>query len=107
MLRKKIRLNLSGEKVAVIISGEAAGNALGNLYESLMKSEKIHDSGMAAIEMFLTLFGEENMEKILQFCEKNPEKSVRKFARIIKRKVYPLAVRQREYEDRQGVKKYL
>jgi hypothetical protein len=107
MPHKKIRLRLKGEKIAVSISGGAAKNALGVLYEKLVKTEKSHDAGLAAIEMFLELFGEKITEKILRYCEQYPEKAVKKIGRIIRKKIYPLAVRQTKYEDRQGVKKYL
>jgi hypothetical protein len=107
MLHKKIRLNISGEKIIVSISGEAAKNALGELYDKLIKTDKSHDAGLAAIEMFLQLFGEEIAEKLLRFCERNPGRAMRICGRLIRKKIYPLAVKQRKYEDRQGVKKYL
>jgi hypothetical protein len=103
-------MKLDSEKVTVSISGEAAISALGALYEQLSIDNKqlsIDKAGYAGIEMFLQLFGEEMTEKLLRFCEKNPEKAARIFARIIRRNIYPLAVRQRKYNDKQGVKKYL
>ncbi|MCL2698544.1 MAG: hypothetical protein FWE74_10760 [Oscillospiraceae bacterium] len=107
MFYKKVRMKLSGEKTAIKISGEAAKSALGRLYEKLINSEENHNFGMAGIEMFFELFGDKITEKILRYCEENPDKAVREFGRIIKHKIYPLAVKQRKYEDRQGVKKYL
>ncbi|MDR2558760.1 MAG: hypothetical protein LBC86_04345 [Oscillospiraceae bacterium] len=107
MPHKKIRFKLDDENVIVCVSGEAAKNALGALYERLIKTRENHEAGLAAIEMFLMLFGEEITEKLLCYCMQKPEKAMKKFGRVIKRKIYPLAVRQRKHEDRQGVKKYL
>ncbi|MCL2698328.1 MAG: hypothetical protein FWE74_09665 [Oscillospiraceae bacterium] len=107
MLRKKIRLSFIGENVTVSVSGEAAKKALGTLYERLNRPINNHDAGMAAIKMFLELFGDEITEKLLRYCEKNPEKAVRKFGKIIRFSLYPLVLRHRKYEDRRGVKKYL
>jgi hypothetical protein len=110
MPRKKIRLKLSGEKVTLIINGEAAKHALGGLYEQLSTVNcplSIDKAGFAAIEMFLELFGEEITEKLLRYCEQKPEKAARKFGQIIKNVLYPLAVSQRKFDDRQGVRKYL
>jgi hypothetical protein len=110
MPHKKIRLKLKDEIITLSISGEAAKSAMGALYERLtMNSEQltIDSAGYAAIEMFLELFGEEITEKILRYCEDEPGRAAKKFGRFIRKKVYPLAARQRKYEDRQGVKKYL
>jgi len=107
MLCRQIRFKLGDEKYALSVSGEAVKSALGNLYEKLINTEEKNVAGNAATEMFLELFGEKITENILLFSEKYPEKAVKKFARIIKKKIYPLAVKQRKYNDRQGVKKYL
>jgi hypothetical protein len=106
--RKRVRINLADERINVVISGEAARNALGRLYEAIEDSQcTVHKRGLAAVEMFLELFGEEVTEKLLIYCENEPEKSARKFGRMIKRVLFPLAVKQRRYEDRQGVRKYI
>jgi hypothetical protein len=110
MPHKKINLDFTGEKIMVSVSGEAAKSALAKLCEQLSVVNcklTTDNAGLAAIEMFLQLFGEEVTEKLLRFCERKPKKAVKKFAKLIRKKIYPLAVRQRRYEDRQGVKKYL
>jgi len=107
MLRKKIRLKLSGEKVTVSITGDNAKKALGTLYEKLIKSGEEKDFGLAAIEMFIELFGVSVTEKLLRFCEEEPRKAVRKIKRVIRRVIYPLCVKQHKANDRQGARKYL
>jgi hypothetical protein len=111
VIKKKIRLNLQGEKVILTVNGKDAINALGELYENLTDSigdrTQSNEAGYAAINMFLNLFGEEITEKLLLYCEKKPEKAMRKYGRLIRRVLYPLCVRQRRQDDRRGVRKYL
>jgi hypothetical protein len=111
MIKKKICLKLGGEKIKTELTGEQAKKALSELYESLVKidgnRDENPDAGYYAICMFLQLFGEEITKKLLLFCEQNPGKAVKKMKRVIRRRIYPAASRQRRSEDRRGVKKYL
>jgi len=107
MLRKKIRLKLSGEKVIVSITGNDAKQALGRLYEKLVKPDEEKNFGLAAIEMFLELFGVNTTEKLLRFCEKEPHKTAKKLKSVIRYVIYPLCVKQQKINDRQRVRKYL
>lgn len=100
MRRKhKIKFKISGEKFTIILNGEEVKNALGELYGGLIKSAENKDAGIAAINMFLRLFGEEITEKILLSCEKEPEKTMRKIKRIIKRKLLTIAAGQKRFEN--------
>jgi hypothetical protein len=89
------------------IGGEEALGALNALHEKIASAKDENAAGMAVIEMFLRLFGEDATEKLLRFCEQNSKRASRKAARIIKRKICPAARRYRRREDRRGVRKYL
>ena len=109
MLEKKIRFRFKGGRFNIKISGKDVKSALGELYENLVKpsGNSEREMGFAAVNMFLSLFGEEVTEKLLLLCQNHPDKTMKKLKRVIKYGLYPLTARQTRLEDRRGVKKYL
>ena len=94
----------------VSTSGSTASSqfAAGELAAVIKPSENAEtDAGFAAVDMFLSLFGEEITEKLLLLCQKHPGITMKKLNRLIRRGLYPLAARQTRFEDRRGVRKYL
>ncbi|MCL2107766.1 MAG: hypothetical protein FWH20_00275 [Oscillospiraceae bacterium] len=104
---RKIRLKTGGEKISVEISGQQAKTALEKLHTRLFQAGETHELGLDVIDMFMEIFGEEITEKLLLDCKNNPEKTMKIIRHIITRKLLPMAVKQRKYEDKRGVKKYV
>ena len=113
MIQKTFRFKMNEQNskappflLHVKISGEEAKESLSELYGKLTETENFNqcaDIGLSVIKLFLKLFGEDNTEKLLLFCEKNPQKAMRKMKRFIRCVLFPLSVKQQKYENKQAV----